>query len=175
MQIQLKSPKEPELRLQLEKRHDESGAQAAAGSRGFLHFGRATWLLFLLKGINALRKQVRLGSVSSCSRQSVGVFAQERGREIEKRKKKKVLLPLITTAAQWQTCDLVGRCYRAVAHVKLICVPSNQRLQTLDRLPDLPGWRVLTASRSDESKAPFTITGSSVLRWRVSFLLCSCL
>lgn len=53
-----------------------------------------------------------------CSRQTVGLFAQARGRGNEKKR----VVPLITTA-RWQMCDLVGRCYRFVAHVKLICVP----------------------------------------------------
>lgn len=63
-------------------------ARAAAGSGGFLQFGRATWLLFLLKGTNVLCKQVRLWSASSCFRQTIGVFARARGRENEKKKKK---------------------------------------------------------------------------------------
>lgn len=70
------------------------------------------------------------------------------GREEEKMRKKKKVVLLITTAARWQTCDLVGCCSRAVAHVKLICVPTLKpassdlgqtsrfsRLRSLDRKP----------------------------------------
>lgn len=72
-------------------------------------------------------------------------------REEEKVRKNKKVVPLITTAARWQTCDLVGCCSGAVAHVKLMCVPTLKpassdlgqtsrfsRLRSLDRKPF--GW-----------------------------------
>lgn len=90
-----------------------------------------------------------------CSWQAVGMFAQARGRENEGKKEKGCPVHhhgyLVT--------DIVGRCYRVVAHVKLICFlilkPASSDLWQTSRFARLKkSWQPVVQRHSPSPAAP---------------------